>query len=372
MTKKSPKRPKTGSQFDQVAVLLASLAVFFAILAGVLLVIQYLPESDENPSEDTVLNDINDSITESLDGFRNQEFNAFGLSTDTSQSLIDTELVLSGGVGKDGIPAINNPQFLSVSEAKSEVDASFDGLLVSQENETKFYPFNVLVWHEIVNDTIGGRDVAVTFCPLCGSSLVFDRTVDGETLQFGVSGLLYESNLLMYDTDTETLWSQIEGRAVIGERSGNELELVDTDIISFAELQTSYPDAMVLSQNTGFSRNYNFYPYGDYETNQDEFLFDVTYKGEDIQIASKEIVVATTVGITPVAFSWDDLQQTQTASITTSNGVITATLSNSGVIISDESGNEYPTYYTMWFSWANHNLGQGVNKDAEGQFWFQV
>ena len=145
-----------------------------------------------------------------------QAFLSSGLSTDTGKSLIDLDLVLSGGPPKDGIPAINIPTFTGISSASSNLADDTLGLLVTADDDERFYPYNILVWHEIVNDTVGGIPVSVTFCPLCGSGIVYERVVNGQEVLFGVSGRLYESNLLMYDSATESLWSQIEGRAVIG------------------------------------------------------------------------------------------------------------------------------------------------------------
>jgi hypothetical protein len=118
-------------------------------------------------------------------------------------------LIYDGGPGKDGIPTISDPQFLSLDAAKTK--PSEWGVLVSIKDKHRFYPYNILVWHEIVNDSMAGKEYAVTFCPLCGSAIVFDRKVGGEILHFGISGKLYESNLLMYDDKTESLWSQAMG-----------------------------------------------------------------------------------------------------------------------------------------------------------------
>src|SRR3989344_4868604 len=146
-----------------------------------------------------------------------------GLNTDTGKSSIDQSKIVSGGPGKDGIPAISNPKFVDIGD--EELSDSTSGILINLNKQTRFYPFNILVWHEIVNDSIEGSYIAVTFCPLCGSAIVFDRRVGDEILEFGVSGLLYESNLLMYDKKTESLWSQVLGEAVVGSYTGTKLAL---------------------------------------------------------------------------------------------------------------------------------------------------
>jgi len=298
-----------------------------------------------------------------------QDFSRYNLSTNTSNSVIDLDKVLSGGPGKDGIPSIDSPKFVSVNEASDFLEDDYIGLFVSINGEEKFYPNNILVWHEIVNDEIGDKNIAVTFCPLCGSAIVFDRNLNGEILEFGVSGLLYESNLLMYDRKTESLWSQIEGRSVVGEYSNTELDIINSQLIKFEQIKEKYPDAKILSKETGINRDYSFYPYGDYETNDDSFLFPVTYKGEDIYIPTKEIMYASNIDGIPIAFVLSDLQEKGSAEITIREKTITATQSDGIVELQDDSGNKYPGFYTMWFSWANHNLEGGVNT-KDGQVWF--
>ncbi len=282
----------------------------------------------------------------------------------------DLDSVLSGGVGKDGIPAIKAPEFVSVSEASVNIENEFQGIFLEVNGKKKFYPYNILVWHEIVLDEIGGEDVLVTFCPLCGSAIVYDRRVDGEILDFGVSGLLYESNLLMFDRGTESLWSQIEGRAVVGEYVDTDLKVIDSQLLTFLEVKINHPDADVLSTNTGVNRDYSFYPYGDYDTNQDKFLFPVTYKGEDIKIDPKDIVYASRVdGEIPVAFVLDNLKERKEGALVVDGKQITVEYKNGEVNIIDSNGVKLPGYYTMWFSWANHNLSSGVNEDMNGAVW---
>jgi hypothetical protein len=143
------------------------------------------------------------------------QFIQSGLQTNTEISLIPLEEVVSGGPSKDGIPALSNSKFTSSTEATNVPEDSL-GILVTSENEVRFYPYTVLVWHELVNDTLDDVPLVISFCPLCGSAIVYERTLNGVMYEFGVSGKLWQSNLLMYDTATESLWSQIEGRAVVG------------------------------------------------------------------------------------------------------------------------------------------------------------
>ena len=305
---------------------------------------------------------------------KSNNFTRFGLNTNTSKAAINVDKVLSGGPGKDGIPAIDSPEFVTVAEADSFVEDEFLGIFVDIEGVKRYYPNNILVWHEIVNDQIGDKEVAVTFCPLCGSAIVFDRNIGDQTLSFGVSGLLYESNLLMYDRGSESLWSQIEGRAVVGDFAETDLEIIESQLISFKNIKDKYPDAQVLSTQTGFQRDYNRYPYGDYETNND-FIFPVTYLGEDINVESKTIMFASNIDDIPVAFGLNDLKEVKEVELELPNGkTITARHildeNTDEIQITDNDGNAYPGYFTMWFSWSNHNLENGVGPEKNGQFWF--
>ena len=297
----------------------------------------------------------------------NRAFANTGLQTDTSQTLIDLSLVLSGGPIKDGIPAINDPEFITISQADPWIDDEFRGLLFEHRGIKRFYPYNILVWHEIVNDQIDSLSFAVTFCPLCGSGIIYNSNVSGSSIKFGVSGRLYESNLLMYDDQTESLWSQIEGKALIGQYAGKTLEVLKSQLLTFAEVKQFHPETEILSQDTGYQRNYSYYPYGDYDIN-DDLYFPVTYKDRSLPL--KEIMYAVSYKNIPVAFVWERLRTEGTASITLENGAeLAANYADGNVIVLDPSDNEIPGYFTQWFSWANHNLPAGVNPNTRGEVW---
>ncbi|HRQ42076.1 MAG TPA: DUF3179 domain-containing (seleno)protein [Chloroflexota bacterium] len=195
-------------------------------------------------------------------------------STDFTRHTIPYSEIFSGGPPKDGIPAIDNPSFIAVPEA-DEWLGDLEPVIVFQEQaETRIYPFQILTWHEIVNDVVGGRLVFVTFCPLCNTAIVFDATVNGQALTFGTTGRLRFSNLLMYDRQTESWWQQAGGDAVIGELAGSQLTFLPATIISWAEAQAMFPEAQVLSRDTGHSRRYGQNPYVGYDDiNSSPFLF---------------------------------------------------------------------------------------------------
>jgi hypothetical protein len=194
--------------------------------------------------------------------------------TDFDKRSISPTEVISGGPGKDGIPAIDTPRFVPVSEG-SFLGEKEPVVSLVIAGDARAYPLQILIWHEIVNDTVGGTPVSVTFCPLCNSAVVFDRRLDGRILDFGVSGFLRHSDLIMYDRQTESWWQQINGEAVVGEYTGRRLEFLPAAIVSWADFVRAFPDGKVLSRQTGYLRNYGENPYVGYdELGSNPFLFD--------------------------------------------------------------------------------------------------
>ena len=215
--------------------------------------------------------------------------------------------IVSGGPPPDGIPPIDDPVFESVDEADDWLEANDPLMVVDHNDEVRGYPLAVLTFHEIVNDELGGDPVVVTYCPLCNSGLVFDAEVDGQVLDFGTSGRLWRSNLVMYDRDSRSLWSQFTGEAIVGDRVGQQLERLPMQMVGFAELADRWPDAPVLSRDTGHERPYGQNPYSGYEDG-DPFLFD----GEtDEALAQMDRVVAAGEDDDPLAVPWDRLTEEQ-------------------------------------------------------------
>ena len=195
--------------------------------------------------------------------------------TDFSKHTIPYSEILSGGPPKDGIPSIDRPQFVTVDEADDWLQDLEPVTVYEAGDETRIYPIQILIWHEIVNDIVGGQPVTVTFCPLCNTAIVFDATVNGLKLDFGTTGRLRFSNLLMYDRQTETWWQQATGEAVIGELLGSQLTFLPAPMLAWSEAAASFPEAQVLSRETGFTRNYGSNPYVGYDNvNSSPFLFD--------------------------------------------------------------------------------------------------
>ena len=197
--------------------------------------------------------------------------------------------IVSGGPPKDGIPSIDSPKFQSVREADKILEDSEFVLGLNINGDIRVYPLQILVWHEIVNDVVGGKPIAVTYCPLCFTNQVFNRTlIDGNIVEFGISGKLYNSNLVMYDRKSNSLWSQALGEGIVGDYSGIKLEKIPFDIAYWKEWKKLYPESKVLSRDTGSVRPYGADPYGNYYTN-DLILFPLA--NDDKRIGLKEIVI---------------------------------------------------------------------------------
>src|SRR3989338_6250061 len=200
--------------------------------------------------------------------------------------------ILGGAPPKDGIPSIDRPKFISISEAGKQLSDTEPGLALEIGNVNRFYPFQILVWHEIVNDTINGQRVLITYCPLCLSGIVFDPAVAGERVEFGTSGKLWNSNLVMYDRKTDSLWSQILGESIVGEMTGTKLVVLPSDMIRFGDFKKLHPNGDVLSRDTGTTRFYGQDPYGDYYTTPGTY-FPVGKK--DDRLGDKDFVLGVVV-----------------------------------------------------------------------------
>jgi len=201
-----------------------------------------------------------------------ESLNGFSLQP----SRVPIEEILRGGPPRDGISALDHPSMLAADEANFRDDEWVIG--IEWEGEARAYPIQILVWHELVNDTIANRPILVSYCPLCGTGMVFERpgsaSMSGESIRFGVSGLLYQSDMLMYDRASESLWSQISATAITGKRMGQRLEVLRSTQERWGDWRSAHPNTKVLSRNTGFKRSYGRQPYGNYATTR-KLLFPV-------------------------------------------------------------------------------------------------
>jgi len=271
------------------------------------------------------------------------------LITDGVKHSIPLNEILSGGPGKDGIPSIDDPKFISVSGA-AFLNDSDPGLGLSVDGESRFYPYRILVWHEIVNDTIAGQPVLVTYCPLCATGIVFERRVDGDTQEFGVSGRLWKSNLLMYNRagneENESLWSQVLGEAVLGVHTGKRLSVIRSDVVRFGDWKKAHPNTKVLSEDTGAARNYGRDPYGDYYSSE-SVSFGATFN--DTRLHPKALVHGVEIDGQYKAYHDDALSGTVTDMFAGQNIVINKIAS--GEITFTANGEPLPSIPGFWFSW---------------------
>jgi len=246
--------------------------------------------------------------------------------TDFGNTVIDLNELLVGipaSDPRDAIPPIDDPQFEPVGTS-DWIDDREPGVLLEVDDEARFYPLSILTRHEIVNDEFGAVPLAVTYCPLCNTAVVFDRRFGDETLRLGVSGLLRNSDLVMWDDLTHTLWQQITGEAIVGEHAGEMLETVGSAIVRWLDFKTEHPQGQVLAQEQGFGRvygnnPYEFYssrpaPYGFFTGEIDgrypalERVVGVTVNGVEkaypFSVINKQLVVNDTVGDDPVVIFW--------------------------------------------------------------------
>jgi len=219
-------------------------------------------------------------------------------------TIINTNAIFSGGPPKDGIPSINNPVFHTAeSDTFLHEDDRILGLVIG--DTAKAYPVRILNWHEIVNDTFGSTPVAITYCPLCGTGAAFHAEIAGSKLEFGVSGLLYNSDVLLYDRQTESLWSQIRAEGVTGAFAGTALQQLPLVHTSWKSWKTNNPNTRVLSDDTGFLRDYSRNPYAGYDTSE-KLYFPVEFSSE-IPLHPKETVLGVEVGNTFKAYPFSAL-----------------------------------------------------------------
>jgi hypothetical protein len=215
-------------------------------------------------------------------------------NTDFSQRSISLSEVLSGGVPKDGIPAIDNPVYVPLSEAESWLADHEPVISVVVADKARAYPIQILIWHEIVNDVLNDKPLAVTFCPLCNTAIVFERKIDGVVYDFGTTGRLRFSNLIMYDRQTESWWQQAGVEAIVGELTGTKLPLFPAQIISWEAFKNQYPNGDVLSKETGFNRPYGNNPYTGYDDiNQSPFLYDSPVTPDALPPMARVITIET-------------------------------------------------------------------------------
>lgn len=220
--------------------------------------------------------------------------------------LIDLEELRAGGPPPDGIPSIDDPRFLTAGDV-AFLDDVEPVIALEIDGDARAYPLQIMTWHEIVNDTVGGIPVAVTYCPLCNTAIAFDRRLDERVLSFGTSGMLVNSALVMYDRQTESLWSHFTSQALAGALTGVRLATFPASITSWAEWRRAHPSGRVLSRETGFERDYGRNPYPGYDdVDNPPFLFTGDLDG---RLGAKERIVGLGLDTDPVALRLDALRR---------------------------------------------------------------
>ncbi len=274
---------------------------------------------------------------------------------DLTNTLVATDKILLGGPQRDGILAIDKPVFISAKQAKFlKPDDRVLGLI--NNKQAKAYPIAILNYHEIVNDDVGGDKIAVTYCPLCGSGIAYRSKVGGKNLNFGVSGLIYNSALLLYDRQTESLWSQILAKAITGPMKGTKLDTVQLTHTTWRDWLQRYPNTLALSTKTGFSHDYRKEPYAGYEKSG-RLWFPVNFRAMGYH--PKENIIGVEVNGKFKAYPFTELSKTSGEIKDSVNGkklTIRFDSYNQSGAVFDETGKEQRSITTFWFAWfAFHN-----------------
>lgn len=252
-----------------------------------------------------------------------------------------------GGPGKDGIPAIHRPKFVSVEEA-DYLEPDDQLLSVEHEGAVRAYPIRILDWHEVVNDAIGDFKFTVTYCPLCGTGMVFDRELEDGAVRFGVSGLLYRSDVLLYDDQTESLWSQLERKAVAGPKTGTELTWVPSRQTTWKLWRKRHPEGRVLSTDTGFRRDYSRSPYAGYEKTS-RVMFPVPEHND--AFPNKTWIWGVVLNGEAKAYPEKRLPLNEEVRDEVGNRKLVLTRDEGGVTLKDGDGASIPVVRAFWFAW---------------------
>lgn len=278
-------------------------------------------------------------------------FSADDNGFDLAGSLVPVDEIHLGGPSRDGIPSIDKPKFLGADEARY-LDGDDWVLGLARNGVAKAYPVRVMNWHEIVNDEVAGERIAVTYCPLCGTGVAFASQSGGRLLTFGVSGLLYNSDVLLYDRETESLWSQLLKKAVTGPMKGRELEALPLTHTTWRAWKREHPGTLVLSTDTGHPRDYGRDPYGDY-VQERGLYFPVSAQSR--RYHPKERVLGLEVDGKFRAYPFAELSRTGEREIRDRfNGQtigIRFDWANESAIAFDDSGRQLPAVTGFWFAW---------------------
>jgi len=341
---------------------------FIYYLVGLLLLITACTTQISSPRPTPSAEPVDPNISTSINSVNQQQActdpvppdSRFGIKqwpqTDFCQHSIPYEEIM-GVQGRDRIPALDDPGFESIEEADIWLTDPEPVQVLQIGGDVRAYPLPILIWHEIVNDVIGGEPVVVTYCPLCNSALVFKRTVNGRLLDFGTTGNIRMADLIMYDRQTESWWQQFEGQAVVGELTGTKLSLLPSNIVSYADFKTQHPDGQVLSINTGFDRRYGETPYINYDSlsNLGTRFFD----GEtDDRLPPKMRVLALTLGDSAIAYPYNILEQDK---------AINDTVDGQPLVVLWKSGTLSPVFAPLIFESKDIGSATAFSRELNGR-----
>ena len=270
-----------------------------------------------------------------------------------SNSIIANNDLIPGGPGKDGIPAVIRPNFVDASEVNNLKKEDLV-LAIYVSGEAKAYPLKILNWHEVVNDKVSGLPIAVTWCPLTRSAVVFKRLVNNKIIVFGVSGLLYNSNLVMYDKKTDSLWPQLTEGAVTGSYVTTRLDSIPSIITTWESWKEKHPRTLVLSEDTGYRRDYGKNPYGSYDKSA-ATIFPV--RNIDKRLPPKTLIIGVDIGGTKKAYPMSLLENRRTPiedTVNKENIKIYGGPMNTAYV-TDEDGNIVKATMAYWFAWSAFN-----------------
>ena len=301
---------------------------------------------------------------------------------DGTKYLLHPKKILSGGPPKDGIPSLDNPKFTSAVEGNWLDDEDLV-LGLNYKGTIRAYPLRILNWHELVNDVVDDQKVLISYCPLCRTGIAFIPKVDGKEVEFGTSGKLYNSELIMYDRKTDSYWAQTLGLAVVGPSTGQLLDKIPLDTVMGKDWKKTHPDTQVLSRKAGFIRDYDRSPYGGYDTstrlyfpidNKDDRLhpkeiiygveFDGIAKAYSDKDVNKEKLINDVVGEIPIVVVWyESLSTVKIFERTLDGETLTFELDDGKIVDNNGNGWTVPymeekleivdTFGHFWFSWAS-------------------
>lgn len=267
-------------------------------------------------------------------------------------ALIPESEILQGGPPRDGIPAIHEPVFISAGQANF-LESTDRILGLEIDGQSRAYPIRILNWHEVVNDKINDIEFSITYCPLCGTGIAFKGTEKASGIRFGVSGLLYNSDVLLYDLSTESLWSQILGKAVSGSRKGEKLVKLPLEHTTWEAWQKKYPASLVLSEKTGFLRDYDRDPYAGYADTA-SIYFPISEKLPE-RYHPKELVIGLELDGKHMAFPFVELNENNQPLVQGRLGNQAYTLhwdkANQSAVVYDDEHNLMPVVQAFWFAW---------------------